>query len=176
MHEAATRNAIIIPLLGAGVDDTDFKATKFEATLKLTTPLQYLATTQLIDAFDGQRAMQAINQASFDVVEVDASNLTFRQIDPKSKLVAVNVTLKSNTDQLTQSLKVANVNGAKSPPSPLRWLIKRTPGNTEPAPVWANIKFLMFDGSSVDWVNNGKVLRELPGGLYVYLDDAMYSK
>lgn len=160
------RSAMVFPLLGLPAQ----VPIKFRSKLTVLTRQDRLVHESLADATSGDVRIGGLDRSSLDVVQIDASGLSFRQMDPASDLTQVGVTLTSGGRTLTSTLVPRLVSGQRQAPEPIMWLVPRGADGASPE-VKAEITFHLRTGERRVWRHSGQNLQAALQSLYVYLDD-----
>lgn len=156
-------NALAFGLLG--LSKSEIKQMSFEENFQLTRGGDVLRVQSTRDVVNGDVPVATPLEA-VSVVVVDATNLTFRQIDGGSSLTNVTVKLQSDGRSFSESLRPKKIDRTSTEPDPLIWIVPRN------ASVVPTISFRRRGAAELkQWSGNGKAVLLDSAKHEFFLDD-----
>jgi hypothetical protein len=170
-RDEGRRDLISFPLAGlhARLGDQAFRELQFETVANITHRQDVIRIASQLSAssVNGDSPVAGFAPA-LESVTIDGSILTWRQLEPGSRLLRVEVEVLADGNRYTGYLQPRVVNGRRETPEPLSWMIRRTD-----MPVNANIFFRLQGGETIPWRHNGQDLRKasITRSLNILLED-----
>ncbi len=178
------RNVLAYPLMGLMADDPDATNYHFESKAKITLNNDVLELKKKLEV-QADHVEEALTTplTDTDLVKIDGDLLDWMKVSEEGKVSFVKYLLKSGEKSLNGTLKPIRVDGEWAPPNPAYWLLAKPTNGSRTSitagsatSITADLLIKLKSGKKIKWGENGKNLREIPGGLQIILDDSDWQE